>query len=39
MNITGWILMFIAWGGILALAIYCYAKIFSDNGNDQAEAK
>lgn len=29
MNFTGWIFIFISWGLIIGLAIFCFVKVFS----------
>ena len=33
MNTGGWIMMILMWGGVIALGIYCFGKILSENGD------
>lgn len=35
MRTSGYIFMFIAWGAILALTVYCFYKILKSNNKEQ----
>jgi hypothetical protein len=35
MNLGGWIMLIMMWGGVFALGIYCFQKIFSDKNDTE----
>jgi hypothetical protein len=40
MNIGGWIILIIMWGGIIGVSAYCFARVLMDKtepGNDENE--
>jgi hypothetical protein len=35
MNVGGWIMLGLMWGGVLILGIYCFRKILTDEDNPE----
>jgi len=33
MNTGGWVMLALMWGGVIALGIYCFSKVLSENGD------
>jgi hypothetical protein len=34
MSALGWVFMIVSWGGIIALAVFCFAKVFTKRDMD-----